>query len=284
MRRASFLNATFALVCIAALFVGCSSEEGGAQDASNEGVQSSSENEAVLEVEAIPVDDPCTCFEKGLSRGQMRYCRESKREVSFLEALRKCGTAEVSGTSAVDKMPGDGQYTMNPKTTIVQWKGKKLGMDETGTIPIRSCTMSIENGILASASVVIEMNGIKPTSQEGLAARNLAEHLRSDDFFDTANHPTAGFTFQSGQTDGRGGLNFDGKLNLKGISKSVTGNLRFSSSDPVVATISMSFNRADFDVRYGSGTFFDNLGDDMISDEVELQIAMVEDFDLRKVN
>ena len=35
---------------------------------------------------------------------------------------------------------------------------------------------------------------MKPTSQEGLAARNLAEHLRSEDFFDVANHPTAAFS------------------------------------------------------------------------------------------
>ena len=46
----------------------------------------------------------------------------------------------------------------------------------------------------------------------------------------------------------------------------------------------MTFNRADFDVRYGSGTFFDNLGDDMISDEVVLQMALVEDMSLRKGN
>ena len=92
----------------------------------------STENADGVEVKAVAVEDPCTCFEKGLSRGQLRFCRESKRDVSFLEALRKCGTSEVVGVSAIDKMPGDGQYTMNPKATIVQWKGEKLGMTEIG--------------------------------------------------------------------------------------------------------------------------------------------------------
>ena len=283
MKGADFLNAKLVLVCCAALLVGCASDNQ-AEDASSDGAQDAQSNAEGVEVAAVAVDNPCTCFEKGLSRGQLRYCRESKRDVSFLEALRKCGSSEVAGVSAIDKMPGDGQYTMNPKTSIIQWKGEKLGMTEIGTIPIRSCTISIQNEGLVAGNVVVEMNGIKSTSQQGLEARNLADHLRSEDFFDVANHPTAAFIFESGKSDGRGGLEFQGKLNIKGISKVVSGNLRFSSSDPLVTTVSMAFNRADFDVRYGSGTFFDNLGDGLISDEVILQVAMVEDYEMRKSN
>ena len=44
----------------------------------------------------------------------------------------------------------------------------------------------------------------------------------------------------------------------------------FASYDPVVASVSFSFNRADFDVRFGSGSFFDDLEDDLISDEVNM--------------
>ncbi len=281
MNGAGFWNAGLTLVCCAGLLVGCASNGDSDEDASSQGVEATQSAEGV-EVPAIAVEDPCMCFEKGLSRGQLRFCRESKRDVSFLEALRKCGTSEVDGVSAIDKLPGDGQYTMNTKTSVIQWKGEKLGMTEVGTIPIRSCTISIQNGGVVSGNVVIEMNGIKSTSQEGLAARELTEHLRSKDFFDVTNYPTAGFIWDSGKPDGRGGLDFSGKLNIKGVSQPATGNLRFSSSDPVVTNVSMTFNRADFDVRYGSGTFFDNLGDDVISDEVVLQIALVEDFTMRK--
>jgi hypothetical protein len=34
-------------------------------------------------------------------------------------------------------------------------------------------------------------------------------------------------------------------------------------------------DRAVFDVRYGSGSFFDNLGDDLISDEMEITVNLV---------
>lgn len=229
-----------------------------------------------------PVADACDCFEEGLSRAQQKYCRESKRNVAFLEALRKCGTAEVGGVSAINKMPGDGQYTMNVDQSLIQWQGSKATMAESGTVPFRSCTFQIQNSQLISGSVVVEMNAIQATSVEGLAARNLSKHLRSEDFFNVSEFPTAAFIFERGRTDGRGNLLLQGKLNIKGISKPASAVLSFGSSDPVVASVNMVFNRADFDVRFGSGSFFDNLGDDLISDEVNLKMVLVEDVSLRK--
>jgi len=35
------------------------------------------------------------------------------------------------------------------------------------------------------------------------------------------------------------------------------------------------FGRSLYDVRYGSGSFFDNLGDDLINDEVEMTVSLV---------
>lgn len=135
-----------------------------------------------------------------------------------------------------------------------------------------------------SGDVVVEMAGLKATSVEGLAARNLGQHLRGEDFFNVAEFPTAAFTYESSKFDGRDNLKIEGKLNVKGISKPVNATLNFGSSDPVVASVDMTFNRADFDVRYGSGSFFDDLGDDLISDEVSLKMVLVEDMTKRKLD
>ena len=264
---------------VAVLAFGCASEE-----ATNNAGGKQTPSGAEEEVPAIRVEDPCDCLGQGLSRGQMRYCRESKRDVAFLEVLRQCGTAEVGGVSALTNMPGDGQYTMNTDQSIVQWQGSKVGMVETGTVPFRACTFQVRNSQLVSGEATVEMNALKANSLEGTAARQLAQHLRSEDFFNVAEYPTASFIFEGGRTDGRGNLNIDGKLNIKGISKPARAVLSFGSSDPVVASINMVFNRADFDVRYGSGSFFSDLGDDLISDEVELKMVLIEDVSLRKAN
>lgn len=268
-------------VAFLALLAGCASGDNGQSDST--APEGKSDANGVEEVAAIPVEDPCRCFEEGLSRGELRYCREAKREVNFLEALRKCGDAEVQGVSAIGKLPGDGQYTMNPDQCVVQWKGSKVGITEKGTVPIRSCTMLVQNNAVVSANVVIEMNAIKATDQEGVSARSLEQHLRSADFFDVPNHPTASFIMESGSSDGRGNLILKGKLNIKGTSKPASAIVNFGSSDPVVANVTMAFDRSEFDVRYGSGSFFDGLGDDLISDEVQLQMVLVEDVTQRKV-
>jgi hypothetical protein len=43
----------------------------------------------------------------------------------------------------------------------------------------------------------------------------------------------------------------------------------------LTATSELIVNRADFDVRYGSGTFFSNLGNDLISDDMEMTVTLV---------
>ena len=155
-------------------------------------------------------------------------------------------------------------------------------MAEKGSITVRSCTFTVESGRLESGSMIVEMNAIQATSQTGQAARDLAQHLRSEDFFDVAQFPTAAYTVVSSHTDGRGNLLLSGKLNIKGKSKELDALMTFASADPVVASINLTFDRADFDVRFGSGSFFDNLGDNLISDMVDVRMALIEDVAARK--
>ena len=42
-----------------------------------------------------------------------------------------------------------------------------------------------------------------------------------------------------------------------------------------VASASVTIDRSEFDVRYGSGSFFDGLGDKMIYDDFRLDVTVV---------
>jgi len=158
-----------------------------------------------------------------------------------------------------------------------------VGLVEKGTVPIRSCVLKVEDGILVSGSLVVEMVGIVSTSQEGLARRELGKHLRSADFFDVGRFPEATFTMTSSKADGRGNLKVKGKMSIKGVVKETEALMNFLSVDPVVAGATMTFDRADFGVQFGCGSFFDNLGDDLISDQVQIRMALVEDVAKRKL-
>ena len=51
-------------------------------------------------------------------------------------------------------------------------------------------------------------------------------------------------------------------------------NIDDSGVQPV-AVAKITIDRSDFDVRYGSGSFFDNLGDKTIYDEFDLEVKLV---------
>lgn len=45
--------------------------------------------------------------------------------------------------------------------------------------------------------------------------------------------------------------------------------------DKAVASASITIDRSEFDIRYGSGSFFDGLGDKMIYDDFTLDVTLV---------
>jgi polyisoprenoid-binding protein YceI len=64
------------------------------------------------------------------------------------------------------------------------------------------------------------------------------------------------------------GLKVFGELNIKGISSDVEFEMNKTEDG---WSSSLTFDRSKHNVRYGSGSFFDNLGDKLILDEIELQ-------------
>ena len=155
MRRAEFLPVVIAGVSM--LFASCGEAP----------VETSQEEEGGEEVVVEKVENPCDCLGRNLTEGQRRYCREAKRDTRFLESLRNCGMGEVGGVSAVDNMPDDGQYAMGSDRSIVEWKGRKAGMVEKGTVPIRSCVFSVEEARITNGSIA-SRNAVASTKRSAL--------------------------------------------------------------------------------------------------------------------
>lgn len=71
---------------------------------------------------------------------------------------------------------------------------------------------------------------------------------------------------------------FDGVLNVKGIEDRVSGSYELVSDEsgrsaPVIAG-DFKMDRTKFDIKYRSGSFFEDLGDKMISDEVNFSFKV----------
>jgi polyisoprenoid-binding protein YceI len=149
----------------------------------------------------------------------------------------------------------------------VVWKGYKVTGSHEGTINIQSGTLIMENDKLTGGEFVIDMTSIVVTDLEGEYKGKLEGHLKSDDFFGIENHPTAKLVFTGVEASGKNAYTVTGDLTIKGKTNPVSFVISIYGSK---ATANLKIDRSEFDVRYGSTSFFDNLKDKAIYDEFDL--------------
>lgn len=140
--------------------------------------------------------------------------------------------------------------------------GAKITGDHKGGFDKFSGTATVENGKVASMSIVIEMDSM--TSD----AADLTAHLKNPDFFNTAEHPTAKFDSLSiTEKAGEKGATHEvaGNLEMKGQAKKVTFPATLEVSDAGVhGKAEFSINRKDWGIDYPGKP------DDLIKDDVAL--------------
>ncbi|MEL0456261.1 YceI family protein [Flavobacteriaceae bacterium SZ-1-7] len=149
----------------------------------------------------------------------------------------------------------------------VVWKGYKVTGSHEGTVEIKSGSLAFENDKLVGGEFVIDMTTIGSTDLEGEYKGKLDGHLKSDDFFGVANHPTASLVFKSVTASGKNAYDVTGDLTIKGIKHPVSFKISIYGSK---ATASLKVDRSNYDVRYGSPSFFNDLKDKAIYDEFDL--------------
>ena len=214
-------------------------------------------------------------------------CDKLIADATFNEEYKKCLGAEMTGGDAnkvnlVDsdemkfELPGDGTYELDITNSNIEWKATKItGAAHEGVVPVQGGTITFTDGKVTAANIIMDMENLMVTDLEGEDKENLEGHLKSPDFFDVVNHKTASFTFTEGETvDNK--LSAKGMLNIKGMDKDSKASLMYSSNsgDGAVISGSMIFDRTDFDIKYGSGKFFDDLGDRTIKDNVMLKMTL----------
>ncbi|WP_372755320.1 YceI family protein [Mariniflexile sp.] len=149
----------------------------------------------------------------------------------------------------------------------VVWKGYKVTGSHEGTIAIKSGSLTFEDNKLVGGEFVIDMTTISSTDLQGDSKGKLDGHLKSDDFFGVANHPTSTLVFKKVTPSGKNSYSVTGDLTIKGKTHPITFVMSIYGNK---ATASLKVDRTKYDVRYGSTSFFDGLKDKAIYDEFDL--------------
>ena len=162
------------------------------------------------------------------------------------------------------------QYVKTKKSSLV-WKGYKVTGSHTGTIDIKSASLTFNDNKLTEGEFTIDMTTLVSTDLTGEYKGKLEGHLKSDDFFGVNNHPTANLKFTNVIATGKNAYKVTSDLTIKGKTNVVIFNLSVYGNK---ATATLKVDRTKYGIRYGSASFFDNLKDKTIYDEFDLVVDL----------
>ena len=167
-------------------------------------------------------------------------------------------------------------YNVNVANSKVAWTGEKIAGTHTGTINVSEGALEFDGDKLTGGSFVIDMNSIVDTDLQGEYKEKLEGHLKSDDFFGVASYPTSQFKITSVKPAGKNKYDITGDITIKGITQKITFPAEIVvNGNKVTATSNITVDRSKFNVKYGSKSFFDDIGDKVIYDEFKLDVTLV---------
>jgi polyisoprenoid-binding protein YceI len=173
------------------------------------------------------------------------------------------------------------RYIVNTEKSQVKWVGKKVTGQHDGTISIKNGYLVMDGEDITGGKFIMDMNTIKVRDIKNPDMnQKLQGHLESDDFFSVESHPEATLVIKEANkiadaAVGKPNYEIKGVMTIKNIPQEVNFQaLILSRPDEVMATSDLVLDRTRWNVRYGSGKFFENLGDRMIYDDFELAIKL----------
>ncbi len=137
--------------------------------------------------------------------------------------------------------------------------------------------MQLDGSKISTATFEMDMTSIVNEDLTNPAVnKRLVDHLKSDDFFSVENHPVSRLAVHEVKPKAANVHTFTGDLTIKGITHPVSFDAEVTVvNGKLTAKGKMEVDRTQYDIRYGSGKFFQGLGDNLISDIFTLDFVVV---------
>lgn len=217
-----------------------------------------------------------------ITGGALYFFGSQKDQVQVTEQETNT-LAEVEQEMPMEKfaLTGTGTYTVDTAASSAEWKTKKTFVAtwiDKGNIALKEGSITVEEGAVTKVSVVIDMNSIETkVTGSGNGQSSLTNHLKSADFFDVEKFPTAEFALTSiTATEVKNSFMATGDFTIKGITKSINfPAMIYMEGGRLVVNTDLVIDRSQFDVQFGSQSFFKDLGDKAIDDNFTLKVNLV---------
>lgn len=161
---------------------------------------------------------------------------------------------------------------IDPAASKLVYLAKKVTGEHTGEVKLSSGYLNFDKSLLKGGEFEIDMTSISNTDiTDKDYHKKFITHMLSDDFFSVEKFKTAKFIIKDVKKEKADNYKITGDLTIKGKTAPVT----FSAvATKDKASAKVVFDRTKYDIRYGSGKFFQGLGDKMIYDDVQLDIIL----------
>ncbi len=168
-------------------------------------------------------------------------------------------------------------YNVNVGKSILSWNGKKVTGEHSGNIKLENGQLVVDGNKLTGGTFSFDMTSITCTdlTDPGYNAKFIG-HMKSEDFFNVAKYPTATYKITKVTPKGGDAYDISGNMTIKGITNAVTFPATVKmSGNTVMADGKATLDRTKYDIRYGSKSFFENIGDKAIYDDFTVEMKLV---------
>lgn len=183
----------------------------------------------------------------------------------------------IATVVALSAMTAFGQtYNVDSSVSKITYVGKKVTGEHTGTISLKSGSLTFKGDTISAGEFVADMNSLTSTdiTDKEYNAKYVS-HMKSPDFFNTEKHPESKLVIKSSKKT-KNGLEVSGELTMLGETKPVSfvvTNLKKTDAG-VTGKSNLTLNRTQWGLKYGSTSFFKGLGDKAIHDEFTLAVEL----------
>lgn len=180
--------------------------------------------------------------------------------------------------SPAEAPEGATMVSLDPESSTIMWRGYKIG--ETGahygTINIKESQIAMAEGMPQAGKVIIDMTSINNQDiTEPDKIKKLEGHLKSPEFFNVAEYPQAMIEITGIEPMEGNMANIHGNLTIKGITHEIMFPATVMMKDGQMTTKAMfTFDRSMYNVKWGSKSFPEMLGEVVVSDDIQLYLDL----------
>lgn len=193
--------------------------------------------------------------------------------------LKTISTLAAAGAIFFSSFTGfkEQSFKVDPKASVVKWFASKVTGKHDGQVKLASGNLNFDGKKITGGTFDIDMTSITVSDIADKEMNGkLVGHLKSDDFFGVENHKTARFEISKVDLVKGNEYNISGKMTIKGHTEEISFPATVVSSPKgVTANAKITLDRTLWNIRYGSGKFFENIGDKAIHDDFRIELSLV---------